>query len=153
MPALLAQLAQGLYAFHLDLEGCAGSTDHNSRVTTVVMSEFGRRLRENESGGTDHGHGSVMFVLGKTVRGGQVYGQWPGLSNGALYQGADLAITTDYRRVLSEILTVRMGRTPTQLGVIFPAYAQQPYLGLMRQPEEPVGARCPNFLYLPTVRR
>jgi len=74
-----------------------------------VMSEFGRRLKENANPGTDHGHGNAMFVLGGHVNGGQVYGNWPGLANNQLYDHADLAVTTDYRRVLSEIVTKRLG--------------------------------------------
>ncbi len=84
------------------------------------MSEFGRRLRENASHGTDHGHGSAMLVMGGNVKGGKVYGQWPGLSNAQLYDGADLAVTTDYRRVLSEILTRRLGNS--NLAAVFPGY-------------------------------
>jgi uncharacterized protein (DUF1501 family) len=117
---LLTPLAQGLAAFYTDLDGC-GASNYNKRTTIVVMSEFGRRLRENANHGTDHGHGNVMLVLGGNVNGGQVYGQWPGLRNDQLYDGADLAITTDYRRVLSEIVTRRLGNP--NLGTIFPNYS------------------------------
>ena len=119
MAALLSELAQGLAAFYIDLNG-SGCANYTSRLTTVVMSEFGRRLRENASHGTDHGHGSVMLAMGGAVKGGRVYGQWPGLSNALLYDGADLAVTTDYRRVLSEILTRRLGNT--NLAAVFPGY-------------------------------
>lgn len=119
MAGLLGTLAQGLAAFYIDLNG-SGCANYTSRLTTVVMSEFGRRLRENASHGTDHGHGSVMLVMGGAVKGGKVYGQWPGLSNAQLYDGADLAVTTDYRRVLSEILLRRLGNT--NLAAVFPGY-------------------------------
>ncbi len=90
MGNLLNTLARGLEAFQTDLESCAGSTDYNSKVTTTVISEFGRRLKENANAGTDHGHGSVMFVLGKNVKGGKVYGPWPGFANDQLYQAPTL---------------------------------------------------------------
>jgi uncharacterized protein (DUF1501 family) len=78
------------------------------QVTVIGMSEFGRRLKSNESGGTDHGHGNAMFVLGEGILGGRMHGKWPGLENDALDVGADLAITTDYRDVLAEVLVRRM---------------------------------------------
>jgi uncharacterized protein (DUF1501 family) len=96
----LRNLASGLSNFYLDLD--SGYTD---RLSVVVISEFGRRLVQNEDYGTDHGHGNVMFALGGGVNGGQVYGAWPGLHNDQLYDHADLAITTDYRQVLSEMLS------------------------------------------------
>ncbi len=95
-------LSTSLQAFWRDLG------KHRASVTVVVMSEFGRRLRANTSGGTDHGFGNAMMVLGGEVKGGRMLGQWPGLSNEALDDGADLAITTDYRHVLSEILSSQM---------------------------------------------
>ena len=111
-------LSQGLSAFYADLDGCNGTT-HNKKVTVAVMSEFGRRLRENDDGGTDHGHGGMMMILGQNVNGG-LYGNWPGLANPQLYDNADLAVTTDYRRVLSEILVKRLGNN--NLDQIFPSY-------------------------------
>jgi uncharacterized protein (DUF1501 family) len=74
----------------------------------VVMSEFGRRLRSNTAGGTDHGRGNVMMVLGPQARGGRMIGRWPGLANAALEEGADLAVVTDFRLVLSELMTGHM---------------------------------------------
>lgn len=112
---LLANLASGLANFYLDLD--SGYTD---RLSVVVISEFGRRLVQNEAYGTDHGHGSVMFTLGGGVNGGQVYGDWPGLHNDQLYDHADLAITTDYRQVLSELLSRRLGNG--DIGTVFPGY-------------------------------
>jgi len=73
------------------------------------MSEFGRTARENGTGGTDHGHANAMFVLGGHVNGGKVYGKWPGLSNEQLNQGRDLALTTDYRAVLGEVVARTIG--------------------------------------------
>jgi uncharacterized protein (DUF1501 family) len=72
------------------------------------MSEFGRRLKSNDSGGTDHGHGNVMMVLGGNIKGGRIHGKWPGLKNDALDMGADLAITTDYRDVLADVMSSHM---------------------------------------------
>jgi len=102
MPNLMQDLAGGLAAFHADM------VDHISQLTVVTMSEFGRRASENGSLGTDHGHGSLMMLLGGSVHGGKVYGKWPGLREGQLVGPGDLAVTTDYRDVLSEILTKRL---------------------------------------------
>lgn len=122
---LLGNLASGLSNFYLDLD--SGYTD---RLSVVVISEFGRRLVQNEDYGTDHGHGSVMFALGGGVNGGQVYGTWPGLHNDQLYDHADLAITTDYRQVLSEMLTRRLGNS--DIASVFPGFAPTGDLGLFR---------------------
>ena len=114
MPNLMKDLADGLAAFHADM------FDHMSQLTTVTMSEFGRRASENGSLGTDHGHGSMMMVLGGNVAGGVVHGQWPGMQEGQLIGPGDLAVTTDYRDVLSEILTKRLNNPATDQ--IFPEY-------------------------------
>ena len=121
----LGNLASGLSNFYLDLD--SGYTD---RLSVVVISEFGRRLVQNEDNGTDHGHGSVMLTLGGGVNGGQVYGAWPGLHNDQLYDHADLAITTDYRQVMSELLTRRLGNT--DIGTVFPGYAPSGDMGIFR---------------------
>jgi uncharacterized protein (DUF1501 family) len=113
---LLKQLSSGLANFYLDLD--SGYTD---RLSVVVISEFGRRLVQNESYGTDHGHGSVMLTLGGNVNGGQVFGAWPGLHNDQLYDHADLAVTTDYRQVLSELLNKRLGNT--NIENVFPGFS------------------------------
>jgi uncharacterized protein (DUF1501 family) len=122
---LLGNLASGLSNFYLDLD--SGYTDH---LSVVVISEFGRRLVQNEAYGTDHGHGSVMLTLGGGINGGKVYGAWPGLHNDQLYDHADLAVTTDYRQVLSELLTRRLGNT--DIGTVFPGYSPSEELGIYR---------------------
>ncbi len=125
----IAELSNGLAAFYTDLDGPpAAGTDYTSRLTVVVMSEFGRRLRENADRGTDHGHGNVITVLGNGIKGGRLYGSWPGLANDQLYDNADLAITTDYRRVLSEILIQRMANPNVNL--VFPGYTFPGPMGL-----------------------
>jgi uncharacterized protein (DUF1501 family) len=86
----------------------------------LVISEFGRTVRENGNGGTDHGHGNVMWVMGGPVRGGQVYGSWNGLSPTNLYQERDVAVTTDFREPISNILRAHMGMTAQQVSAIFP---------------------------------
>ena len=90
-------------------------------VTLVTMSEFGRTVRENGNRGTDHGHANVMLLLGGGVKGGKVYGKWPGLDASHLYENRDLAVTTDFRDVFAEILGQRMGIR--ELGPVFPGYA------------------------------
>jgi uncharacterized protein (DUF1501 family) len=123
---LLGQLASGLANFYLDLD-----SGYTERLSVVVISEFGRRLVQNESYGTDHGHGSVMLALGGNVNGGQVHGAWPGLHNDQLYDHADLAVTTDYRQILSELLARRMGNADIES--VFPGFgASYSPLGLFR---------------------
>jgi hypothetical protein len=84
------------------------------------MSEFGRRLLENGSFGTDHGHGNVMFVLGNHVTGGRVLTQWPGLAPNQLFEGRDLQVTIDFRDILSEIIKYRLGNA--NLASVFPGF-------------------------------
>jgi uncharacterized protein (DUF1501 family) len=107
----LSQLARSLDAFATDL----GST--MDRVTVITLSEFGRRIKENGSGGTDHGHGQAVMMLGGGVRGGQFHGTWPGLAEVDLVDG-DLAGTTDYRTILAEALEKRCGAG--SLSTVFP---------------------------------
>ncbi|MES2548581.1 MAG: DUF1501 domain-containing protein [Pseudomonadota bacterium] len=109
---LLDGLSQALMAFWRDL----GPLQQD--VSVVVMSEFGRRLRANTGGGTDHGRGNVMMVLGPQARGGRMVGGWPGLANEALEEGADLAVLTDYRDVLAQLLSGHMGLADP--GSVFP---------------------------------
>jgi uncharacterized protein (DUF1501 family) len=102
-------------------------TDLGARMDDVViltMSEFGRTARENGTRGTDHGHANAMFVIGGSVRGGHVYGQWPGLKSGNLYEGRDLALTTDFRDVFGEIAQKHLG--DSNLQAVFPGYASSP---------------------------
>jgi uncharacterized protein (DUF1501 family) len=118
---LMKRLAQGLATFYADLRSEMANT------TVVVMTEFGRRVEENSAFGTDHGRGSVMFVLGGGVRGGRVLGKWPGLSKEVLEGPGDLPVTTNYRNVLAPVLA-RHGATES-LEKIFPGFATEP-LGL-----------------------
>ena len=92
--------------------------DNAENVTLVTMSEFGRTARENGTGGTDHGHANAMFVLGGNVKGGKVYGRWPGLDDHQLNEGRDLALTTDYRQVLGEVVNKTLGANNYEL--VFP---------------------------------
>jgi uncharacterized protein (DUF1501 family) len=119
---LLDPWANGLAAFRADLG------ERFADVLVLVMTEFGRTVRENGSGGTDHGHGSVMFLFGGRVRGGSVYGRFPGLSPAALWEERDLAVTTDFRDVYSEVARRQLGLT--ELSSILPGYAPGPALGL-----------------------
>ena len=98
--------------------------DEAENVTLVTMSEFGRTARQNGTGGTDHGHANVMFVLGGQVKGGKVYGKWPGLSNEQLNEGRDLAVTTDFRNVLGEAAYKTLGSR--NLDVVFPGAKVDP---------------------------
>ncbi len=118
---LLGTLARGLEAFYTDLG------DRMQRVTVLTMSEFGRRVKENASAGTDHGHGGVMMLMGGGVKGGRVYSQWPTLERDALSDG-DLAVTTDYRDVLAEVVAQRLGNP--KLAEVFPDHIVTP-LGLV----------------------
>jgi uncharacterized protein (DUF1501 family) len=115
MNNLMATLAASLGAFHTDM-----FTGTNPSFTLVCMSEFGRRVAENGSLGTDHGHGNVMLVMGNCITGGRVLAQWPGLNSNQLYQGLDLQVTTDYRDILAEIAVNRLGNT--NLPNLFPSY-------------------------------
>src|SRR6266581_6919564 len=110
----LKELGDGLAAFFQDLG------DRMEDVVLVTMSEFGRTARENGNRGTDHGHANVMFVLGGPVKGGRVYGRWPGLDPSALYEGRDLALTTDFRRVVGEAIYSHLGNK--DLKTVFPGF-------------------------------
>jgi uncharacterized protein (DUF1501 family) len=100
------------------------------------MSEFGRTAEENGAGGTDHGHGSMMMVLGGPVQGGKIYGEWPGLEREQLFEGRDLAVTTDFRTVLSELVRGHLGQNdvPGQndMSSVFPGFKSGASLGLLR---------------------
>lgn len=90
-------------------------------TTVVVMSEFGRTARENGNGGTDHGHGNVMWILGGGVAGGKVYGDWQGLATGQLNEGRDLPVTTDFRSVLAQVAERHLGLDDRRLNQVFPS--------------------------------
>jgi uncharacterized protein (DUF1501 family) len=90
-------------------------------VVILTMSEFGRTVRENGNRGTDHGHANAMFVIGNGVRGGKVYGRWPGLKSDQLYEGRDLALTTDFRDVFGEVAAKHLGTQNLQ--AVFPGYS------------------------------
>ena len=119
----LKDFGDGLAALYRDL----GDRMHN--VVILTMTEFGRAMRQNGSGGTDHGHASCLFMAGGGVKGGKVYGRWPGLAREQLYEGRDLALTTDFRNVFAEVLVEHMrakdvakvfpGYTPTRFGGVF----------------------------------
>ncbi len=145
---LVAQLSSALAAFLDDLESSGGV--YADRTTIIIQSEFGRRLYENISSGTDHGNGNLMLVVGKSVNGGAIYGDWPGLYPGTqdgfvnypnpatgsttpeLFQGA-LATTTDFRRVLSEYLDRRCEHTPATLAnSVFPGYTGYSPMGIFQ---------------------
>ncbi len=123
-PGLVKALSGSLLAFYNDLNR------YHNKLTVVVMSEFGRRLKANNNGGTDHGHGNVMMVLGGNVNGGRMYGKWPGLSNEELDNGVDLAITTDYRNVLAEVLKKRLANNAVEK--VFPGFIDYNPLGILK---------------------
>jgi uncharacterized protein (DUF1501 family) len=114
----LRDFSSSIAAFWRDLG------DGAENVILVTMSEFGRTARENGTGGTDHGHANAMFVLGGQVKGGKVYGRWPGLADGQLNEGRDLAVTTDFRQVLGEAVAKSMGAR--NLDLVFPNAQLQP---------------------------
>lgn len=119
----LAQFGQALAAFYQDLG------DRMDDVTLVTMSEFGRTVKENGDRGTDHGHANVMFVMGGDVRGGKIYGDWPGLQEEQLYEARDLALTTDFRDVLSELVSRHLGNANVRS--VFPGYDNPKFRGLI----------------------
>jgi uncharacterized protein (DUF1501 family) len=119
----LRELGEGLAAFYRDMG------DRMDDVVLLTLSEFGRTARENGNRGTDHGHANVMFAMGGKVRGGKVYGRWPGLAPEVLYEGRDLALTTDFRTVCSEVVTRHLGQK--DLTRIFPNFRAAAPLGLI----------------------
>jgi len=123
---LLKDLGQSLAAFHQDMG------DRMEDIVVVTMSEFGRTAKENGNRGTDHGHANCMFVMGGDVKGGRVYGKWPGLNDYQLNEGRDLALTTDFRSVVGEILTKHLD--VKDLAPVFPGFDNnsRKFTGLMR---------------------
>ena len=119
--ASVGQLANRLGEFGASLAAfCQDLGDRMEDVVVVTMSEFGRTAKENGDRGTDHGHANVMFAMGGPVRGGKVYGKWPGLATEQLYEERDLALTTDFRDVLSEAVYLHLGNA--SLKPVFPNY-------------------------------
>jgi uncharacterized protein (DUF1501 family) len=119
----LREFGDAIAAFYQDLG------DRMQNVVVLTMTEFGRAIRQNGSGGTDHGHASALFVMGGPVKGRKVYGKWPGLAPEQLYESRDLALTTDFRDVFSEVLVKHM-RT-TDVSRVFPGYTPKTTLGLI----------------------
>ena len=115
---VLGEFGNSLAAFYQDLG------DQMEDVVVVTMSEFGRTAKENGNRGTDHGHANVMFVMGGPVRGGKVYGRWPGLAPEQLNEERDLALTTDFRDVLSEAVYSHLGNR--SIRSVFPNYQGSP---------------------------
>ena len=120
----LGDLAQALAAFYKDLGPRAED------IVLVAATEFGRTVRQNGANGTDHGHASVAFVLGGGVNGGKLYGKWPGLAEDRLFEGRDLAVTTDLRSVLASVARSQLG--VTDMGKLFPGFAGAPLAGIVR---------------------
>jgi uncharacterized protein (DUF1501 family) len=129
-------LSEGLGAFFTDLASDPAG-NYMQKVSVVVVSEFGRRVQENSNGGTDHGYGNVMLALGGSVNGGSVYGSVQGLAAEQLYQGTDVAVTTDYRQVIAEALIRRMGNP--NIYHVFPGYTGYAPLGIFQGADLPPG--------------
>lgn len=119
---LVSELSGGLNAFWTDLQ------DYHGRLTVMVMSEFGRRLRENANTGTDHGHGGLMMILSANIAQKKVFGVWPGLANDQLFERVDLNATTDFRTVITEVMAAR--RAHTDVASLFPDFSYPGPLGL-----------------------
>ena len=124
LPNLLDDFAKAIAAFRIDLG------DRMADTVLVTMSEFGRAVSENGNRGTDHGHGNAMMILGGGVKGGKVYGKWPGLARDKRYEGRDLQITTDFRDVFAELVTHHLGAR--DLTKIFPGYAYKQPVGFLK---------------------
>lgn len=122
----LTEFAGGISALYADLN------ERADEVVILTMTEFGRTAKENGNRGTDHGHASVMFLLGGAVKGGKVYGKWPGLKTNELYENRDLALTTDFRDIFAELAKTHLGAS--NLSAIFPGYQVNPanFKGLIR---------------------
>jgi uncharacterized protein (DUF1501 family) len=122
----LDDLARGLAALTTDLGGRMAET------VVLTMSEFGRAAPQNGNGGTDHGHGNAMLLIGGPVNGGRVHGKWPGLTPEQRFESRDLAVTTDFRDVFAEIVTKHLGAPSTALPRIIPGYAAPRPLGIIK---------------------
>ncbi len=120
----LDDFSRGIAALARDLG------DRMSDIVILTMSEFGRAVAENGNRGTDHGHGNAMMIIGgQNVRGGKVYGRWPGLAREQRYDGRDLAVTTDFRGVFAEVVRGHLGVTDTR--TIFPGFTGNQKLGFI----------------------
>jgi len=118
LAARLKDFGEALAAFHKAKAG------RMADICVLTMTEFGRTARENGNRGTDHGHANVMFVLGGRVKGGKVYGEWPGLGPDQLFEGRDLALSTDFRDVFAEVLARHLGASDPSR--IFPGFTPSP---------------------------
>jgi uncharacterized protein (DUF1501 family) len=127
----VGQLAQRLDDFSRGIAALARDLgDRMGDTVILTMSEFGRAVAENGNRGTDHGHGNAMFIVGgQNVKGGKVYGRWPGLAREHRYEGRDLAVTTDFRAVFAEVVRAHLGVTDTR--TIFPGFADNARLGFI----------------------
>ncbi|OIP73387.1 MAG: hypothetical protein AUK43_00570 [Oscillatoriales cyanobacterium CG2_30_40_61] len=121
----LAFLSEGLMALVERLGDVYADT------TIVVMSEFGRTVRENGNGGTDHGYGNVMWLLGGAIQGGKVYGKWPGLAKSELFEQRDLKVTTDFREAITQILASQFKLNSQQMGRVFPDFIPSQTVSLL----------------------
>lgn len=133
--AATGQIANRLDDFSRGIAALAHDLgDRMADTVILTMSEFGRAVAENGSRGTDHGHGNAMFVIGGTVKGREVYGQWPGLGIERRFEGRDLAVTTDFREVFSEVLTKHLGATRATAAKVFPGYTLEAarFRGILR---------------------
>ena len=122
---LLPSLGKGLATLRKEL-----GSDYQ-KTTIVVMSEFGRTVKENGNRGTDHGHGNAMWILGGNIQGGKIYGEWRGLNKSRLYQGRDLPVTTDYRETISYILQKKFQLSNSSINKVFPRFAYQEKLSFI----------------------
>jgi uncharacterized protein (DUF1501 family) len=142
---LLTSFSNGLAAFLTDLQ----ARGWGNTMTVVAMTEFGRRLQENADQGTDHGHAVPMMLFGGNVVGG-LHGEWPGLERERLFEGVDLEVTTDFRRILTEVLIKRLGNR--RIDKVFPGYGGSSALGVVDgldlpphdgSPRRPTGRKRP----------
>jgi uncharacterized protein (DUF1501 family) len=122
-PRLVEALTKSVGAFYNDL------SNYHNRMNILIMSEFGRRLKSNKSNGTDHGYGGTMFAIGNNVKGGKIYGKWNGLMTEQLDNRVDLAVTTDYRTVLSEFVVKRLNIN--KVDAVFPNFKQESLLDFL----------------------
>ena len=121
----LTDLSQSMAALAADLG------ERMADTVIMTMSEFGRAVAENGNGGTDHGHGNAMLIAGGPVKGGRVYGRWPGLQEDQRWEGRDLAVTTDFREVFSEIAAGHLATAPAALAGVFPGFTTRSPLGIV----------------------